>query len=62
VTEDLNKFLIDNILLNQAHLTEMTSKFGERRLLGAISNQGFEEFWSNGVYSQLYLKKEAPLG
>ena len=63
VTEDLNNFLIDNILLNQAHLTEMTSLFGERRLLGAISSQGYEEFWSNFVYSQLYLNKEAaPLG
>lgn len=63
VTEDLNNFLIDNIMLNQALLTKVTSNFGGRRLLGAISDQGYEEFWSNVVYSQLYLKKEAaPLG
>ena len=54
-TEDLANFLVDNIIVDETHLEKLASKHGGRRLLKAMSNEGLKKFWSNIVYSQLYL-------
>ena len=54
-TEDLANFLVDNIIIDEAQLEKLASKLGGRRLLKAMSNEGYEEFVKNVVYSQLYL-------
>ncbi len=54
-TEDLANFLVENIIVHEAQLEKLASKHGGRMLLKAMSNEGLKKFWSNIVYSQLYL-------
>jgi hypothetical protein len=50
-TEDLANFVVQNIIVDEAQLEELTTKHGGRRLLKTMFKKGVETFVRSAVYS-----------